>query len=118
MADGKLALARSLGAEIIMDARTPDAAEQIVKSGGAQGVLATAVSTPAFAQGLAHRASQGHGKPHAVRRFPDADLRCRLKRITIRGSIAGNRKNLAEALECRGGLSAIPYPQGSAERYQ
>jgi D-arabinose 1-dehydrogenase-like Zn-dependent alcohol dehydrogenase len=39
------------------------------------------------------------GKPQAVRRFSDADLRCRLQRITIRGSIVGNRKDLAEALE-------------------
>ena len=42
---------------------------------------------------------KGLGKPQAVRRFSDADLRCPLTKITIRGSIIGNRKDLAEALE-------------------
>ena len=50
----KLALARASGAEVTVNARAPDAAEQIVKhtSGGAHGVLVTAVSPGAFAQAL------------------------------------------------------------------
>lgn len=99
----KLALARTLGAEIAVNARSPDAAAQIVKltGGGAQGVLVTAVSPPAFTQAL-----------HMVRRrgtislvglppgdFPTPIFDVVLKRITLRGSIVGTRKDLAEAVE-------------------
>jgi propanol-preferring alcohol dehydrogenase len=101
--EGKLTLARSLGADIAVDAGAPDAAEQIVRQtgGGAHGVLVTAVSPPAFAQAL-----------HMVRRrgtvslvglppggFPTSIFDVVLKRITIRGSIVGTRKDLAEALQ-------------------
>lgn len=101
--EGKLALARSLGADVTVDAAAPDAAERIVRetSGGAHGVLVTAVSPPAFAQAL-----------HMVRRkgtvslvglppgdFPTSIFDVVLKRITIRGSIVGTRKDLAEAIE-------------------
>ncbi len=50
----KLALARSLGADVAVDAKAPDAARQIVKEtgGGAHGVLVTAVSPVAFVQAL------------------------------------------------------------------
>jgi propanol-preferring alcohol dehydrogenase len=50
----KLALATQLGANIVVNARAPDAAAQIVKQtgGGAHGVLVTAVSPPAFNQAL------------------------------------------------------------------
>src|SRR5262245_6884075 len=46
VSEDKLALARTLGAEIAIDARLPDAAARIVKEkrGGAQGVLVTIVS--------------------------------------------------------------------------
>jgi alcohol dehydrogenase, propanol-preferring len=98
----KLALARELGAEITVDAKSPDAAEQVVKltGGGAHGVLVTAVSRPAFAQAI-----------HLVRRrgtvalvglppgdFPTPIFDVVLKRITLRGSIVGTRKDLAEAI--------------------
>lgn len=101
--EGKLALARSLGADVTVDAKAPGAAERIVREtgGGAHGVLVTAVSPPAFAQAL-----------HMVRRkgtvslvglppgdFPTSIFDVVLKRITIRGSIVGTRKDLAEALE-------------------
>ncbi len=50
----KLALARALGAEVAIDAKSPDAVAKIIKEtgGGAHGVLVTAVSTGAFAQAL------------------------------------------------------------------
>src|SRR3546814_12104005 len=50
----KLALARSLGADVAVDARAPDAAAQVLKAtgGGAPGVLVTAGSQVAFAQAL------------------------------------------------------------------
>jgi propanol-preferring alcohol dehydrogenase len=100
--ESKLALARELGAEIALDARQPDTAERLVAatSGGAHGVLVTAVSPAAFAQAI-----------HLVRRkgtvalvglppgdFPTPIFDVVLKRITIRGSIVGSRKDLAEAV--------------------
>src|SRR3974377_171256 len=50
----KLALARSSGAEVTVNAKSPDAAAQIVKQtgGGAHGALVTAVSPAAFAHAL------------------------------------------------------------------
>src|SRR5580698_7969017 len=49
----KLALARSLGAELAINAGAPDAISQVLKqTGGAHGVLVTAVSPPAFSQAL------------------------------------------------------------------
>ena len=54
IAPDKLALARTAGADIAVDARSPDAVADILKAtgGGAHGVLVTAVSPPAFSQAL------------------------------------------------------------------
>jgi alcohol dehydrogenase, propanol-preferring len=99
----KLALARKLGAEIAINAKLPDAAEQIVKltGGGAHGVLVTAVSPPAFAQALQLVRRKGTvslvGLPPGDFATPIFDVV--LKRITLRGSIVGTRKDLAEAIE-------------------
>jgi propanol-preferring alcohol dehydrogenase len=76
--------------------------EQVVKvtSGGAHGVLVTAVSPPAFAQALHMTRRRGTvslvGLPPGD--FPTPIFEVVLKRITIRGSIVGTRKDLAEAL--------------------
>jgi propanol-preferring alcohol dehydrogenase len=99
----KLALARSLGAEIAVNSKAPDAAAQIVKltGGGAHGVLVTAVSPPAFAQALRLVRRKGTvclvGLPPGDFATPIFDVV--LKRITLRGSIVGTRKDLAEAVE-------------------
>lgn len=99
----KLALARSLGAEITVNAKSPDAAAQIVKltGGGAHGVLVTAVSPPAFTQALHMVRRRGTvslvGLPPGDFSTPIFDVV--LKRITLRGSIVGTRKDLAEAVE-------------------
>lgn len=99
----KLALARALGAEITVNARAPDAAAQIVKltGGGAHGVLVTAVSPPAFSQALNLVRRKGTialvGLPPGNFSMPIFDVV--LKRITLRGSIVGTRKDLAEAVE-------------------
>jgi propanol-preferring alcohol dehydrogenase len=100
--DEKLALARSLGADVTVNATGPDAAQQVLlqTGGGAHGVLVTAVSPAAFAQAL-----------HMVRRkgtvalvglppgdFPTPIFDVVLKRITVRGSIVGTRADLAEAI--------------------
>ncbi len=98
----KLALARKLGAEIAVDARNPDAAAQIVKltGGGAHGVLVTAVSPAAFSQslGLVRRGGTVSfvGLPPGEFATPIFDVV--LKRITMRGSIVGTRRDLAEAI--------------------
>ena len=98
----KLALARSLGADVTVNAKAPDAAQQIVKQtgGGAHGVLVTAVSPAAFAQALRMVRRKGTvslvGLPPGD--FPTPIFDVVLKRITIRGSIVGTRADLAEAI--------------------
>jgi propanol-preferring alcohol dehydrogenase len=101
--DEKLALAKALGAEIAINAKMPDAAAQVVKQtgGGAHGVLVTAVSPPAFAQAIQMVRRKGTvslvGLPPGSFQTPIFDVV--LKRITLRGSIVGTRKDLAEAIE-------------------
>ncbi|MCW0234828.1 MAG: alcohol dehydrogenase AdhP [Ferrovibrio sp.] len=103
VAEEKLALARTLGADIAIDARAPDAAAQVIKAtgGGAHGVLVTAVSPVAFAQSLSLVRRRGTislvGLPPGTFATPIFDVV--LKRITLRGSIVGGRNDLAEALE-------------------
>lgn len=99
----KLALARTLGADVTVNAKEPDAATQVVKEtgGGAHGVLVTAVSIPAFAQALQMVRRKGTISLNAMPPgdFPTPIFDVVLKRITIRGSIVGTRKDLAEAVE-------------------
>lgn len=98
----KLALARSLGADLAVDALDPDAERKIIEAtgGGAHGVLVTAVSLPAFAQSLAIVRRRGtialNGLPPGD--FPTPVFDVVLKRITLRGSIVGTRQDMAEAL--------------------
>lgn len=103
VAASNLSLARAAGADLAVDARSPTAVADILKAtgGGAHGVLVTAVSPPAFSQAL-----------HMVRRkgtvalvglppgdFPTPIFDVVLKRITVRGSIVGTRRDLDEALQ-------------------
>lgn len=102
IADDKLDLARSLGAEITVNARTTDPVAEIEKTiGGAHGVVVTAVSRPAFAQAIGMLRRGGTcslvGLPPGE--FPTPIFDVVLKRLTIRGSIVGTRKDLQEALE-------------------
>jgi propanol-preferring alcohol dehydrogenase len=98
----KLALARTLGADAAVNALAPDAIEQVTKvtSGGAHGVLVTAVSPAAFAQAIHMTRRRGTvslvGLPPGE--FATPIFEVVLKRITIRGSIVGTRKDLAEAV--------------------
>lgn len=99
----KLALARNLGAEAAINAAHPDAVAQVIKltGGGAHGVLVTAVSPPAFAQAINLVRRKGTislvGLPPGDFATPIFDVV--LKRITLRGSIVGTRKDLAEAID-------------------
>ena len=97
----KMALAKKLGAEIAIDAKTQDPPAEIQKRiGGAQGVLVTAVSTIAFKQGIGMLRRGGtcvlNGLPPGE--FPVSIFDVVLNRYTIRGSIVGTRLDLEEAL--------------------
>jgi propanol-preferring alcohol dehydrogenase len=100
--EDKLALARAAGADVTVNAKSPDAAQQIIKQtgGGAHGVLVTAVSPAAFAQALKMVRRKGTvslvGLPPGEFQTPIFDVV--LNRITIRGSIVGGREDLAEAI--------------------
>ena len=98
----KLALARASGAEVTVNAKSPDAVAQIVKQtgGGAHGVLVTAVSPSAFDQAI--RMARRKGTVVLVG-LPPGDFHASivpfvLDRITVRGSIVGGRQDLAEAI--------------------
>lgn len=99
----KLALATSMGADVAVDATDPEAAAHVARAtgGGAHGVLVTAASLPAFAQAFNLVRRRGTisvvGLPPGA--FPTPVFDVVLKRITVRGSIVGTRKDLAEAVE-------------------
>jgi alcohol dehydrogenase, propanol-preferring len=100
--DGKLALAKRLGAEMTVNAATSDAASEVQRAiGGAHAVLITAVSVRAFQQGIGMLRRGGtcvlNGLPPGD--FPTPIFDVVLKRLTIRGSIVGTRKDLQEALQ-------------------
>jgi propanol-preferring alcohol dehydrogenase len=100
--DGKLAHAKRLGADRVINAKAGDPAAAVKKEtgGGAHGVLITAPSLIAFKQGVAMTRKRGTcvlvGLPPGE--FPvqlfDVVANC----ITIRGSFVGNREDMAEAL--------------------
>ena len=102
VADDKLALAKELGADVVANCATGDAVAEIQKAtgGGAHGVLVTAVSVPAFDQAIRMTRRRGTvslvGLPPGE--FPTPIFDVVLKRITIRGSIVGTRRDLAEAI--------------------
>ncbi|HWA48933.1 MAG TPA: alcohol dehydrogenase AdhP [Dongiaceae bacterium] len=121
VAADKLALARELGADVAIDARAADAAAQVVKAtgGGAHGVLVTAVSVPAFDQALQLVRRKGTisltGLPPGSFATPIFDVV--LKRITLRGSIVGTRKDLDEALAFAAeGKVKVHFKKGPLER--
>ena len=101
----KLDLARQLGADLAVDASKVDPAAEITKRvGGTHGALVTAVSPKAFSQALGMVRRRGTvalcGLPPGD--FPTPIFDIVLKRITIRGSIVGTRKDLEEAIAFAG----------------
>ncbi|PQA56154.1 alcohol dehydrogenase AdhP [Siphonobacter curvatus] len=102
VADDKLELAKRLGADLVVNAKTQDPGEYLQKeAGGMHGVLVTAVSPIAFRQGIAALRRKGtialNGLPPGSFDLPIFETV--LKRITVRGSIVGTRKDLQEAIE-------------------
>lgn len=101
IADSKLKLAKSLGADEIINAADVDPVQEVISQiGGVHGALVTAVNTKAFAQatGMLRR----HGTMSLVGLppgdFPLPIFDVVLKRLTVRGSIVGTRLDLSEAL--------------------
>lgn len=105
VAEDKLALARSLGAELCIDASREDPAVEVQKRlKGAHGVLVTAVSRAAFGQALGMLHKRGTmslvGLPPGGFELPIFDVVLNAK--TVRGSIVGTRMDLQEALQFAG----------------
>lgn len=102
IAEDKLKLARQTGADLAVNALEADAVDKVLAAtgGGAHGVLVTAVSTAAFAQALKMVRRRGTvslvGLPPGE--FPTPIFDVVLKRITVRGSIVGTRRDLDEAI--------------------
>lgn len=105
VAEDKLALARSLGAELCIDASREDPVVEVQKRlKGAHGVLVTAVSRAAFGQALGMLHKRGTmslvGLPPGGFELPIFDVVLNAK--TVRGSIVGTRMDLQEALQFAG----------------
>jgi propanol-preferring alcohol dehydrogenase len=105
MTDEKLAVARELGAEVVLNAAKHDVVAEVQRQvRGAQGVLVTAVSRSAFAQGLGMLRKRGTmsmvGLPPGAFELPIFDVVLNAK--TVRGSIVGTRMDLQEALQFAG----------------
>lgn len=98
----KLALARRLGAEVVVDANQVDVVPAVQRAtGGVHAVVVTAVQPAAFEQaiGLVRRGGTVVlvGLPPGDFAAPIFDIV--LKGLTIRGSIVGTRQDMVEALD-------------------
>ncbi len=100
--DGKLAHAKRVGADLVINAKSGDPAAALKKEigGGAHGVLITAPSLMAFKQGVGMTRKRGTcvlvGLPPGEFPVPLFDVVANC--ITIRGSFVGTRQDMAEAL--------------------
>jgi len=100
--DGKLAHAKRLGADVLINAKQGDPVADMKKAtgGGAHGVLITAPSLDAFKQGVDMTRKHGTcvlvGLPPGE--FPTPLFDVVANCITIRGSFVGTRQDMAEAL--------------------
>jgi alcohol dehydrogenase, propanol-preferring len=103
--DTKLALAKRLGADMTVNAKSQDPVDTLQRAiRGAHGVLVTAVSRTAFSQALGMLHKRGTmsmvGLPPGDFALPIFDMVLNAK--TVRGSIVGTRKDLQEALAFAG----------------
>jgi alcohol dehydrogenase, propanol-preferring len=100
--DRKLALAKKMGADFVVNAKHGEPEEAVKKgtSGGAHGVLITAPSLGAFKQGVGMTRKRGTcvlvGLPPGDFPVPLFDVVANC--ITVRGSFVGNREDMAETL--------------------
>ena len=102
VANDKLALAKRLGATVVVNAMETDPAAYLQKEiGGAHGVLVSAVSRKAFEQALG---MVRRGGTISLNGLPPGDFPLPIfsmvpNGITVRGSIVGTRLDLQESLE-------------------
>ncbi|MEP0232345.1 MAG: alcohol dehydrogenase AdhP [Parasphingorhabdus sp.] len=101
ISDSKLALAKKLGADAVINAANTDPVKELQSGGGAEGVLVTAVSNTSFSQGVG---MLGRGGTMSLVGLPPGDFPLPifdtvLMRKTIRGSIVGTRNDLMESLQ-------------------
>jgi propanol-preferring alcohol dehydrogenase len=100
--DGKLAHAKRLGADLVVNAKSGDPTAAVKKGtdGGGHGVLITAPSLGAFKQGVGMTRKRGTcvlvGLPPGDFPVPLFDVVANC--VTIRGSFVGTRQDMAEAL--------------------
>lgn len=100
--DGKLAHAKKMGADLLINAKIGDPVADMRKAtdGGAHGVLITAPSISAFTQGVSMTRKKGTcvlvGLPPGE--FPTSLFDVVANCITIRGSFVGTRWDMLEAL--------------------
>ena len=126
--DDKLALAKKMGADFVVNAKQGEPEEAVRKgtNGGAHGVLITAPSLGAFKQGVGMTRKRGTcvlvGLPPGEFPVPLFDVVANC--ITIRGSFVGTREDMAETLafdasyvtgivdrlEARGLVERLPNP--------
>jgi alcohol dehydrogenase, propanol-preferring len=101
VAEEKLDLARTLGADETVNAAATDAATAVQRLGGADIAIATAASAASFIAAFDALKRGGTlvlvGLPPAALPIPVFDLV--LKGISVVGSIVGTRKDLAETLD-------------------
>jgi alcohol dehydrogenase, propanol-preferring len=97
--DEKLALARELGADHVLDARVHDVAAEVQKLGGADAAIAVAVSNSSFRAAYASLRRGGTLVLVALPAEGKLELpvfETVLNGITVAGSIVGTRQDLAE----------------------
>jgi alcohol dehydrogenase, propanol-preferring len=100
--DGKLAHAKRLGADLVINAKAGDPVAAVKKEtgGGPHGVLITAPSLAAFKQGVGMTRKLGTcvlvGLPPGEFPVPLFDVVANC--ITVRGSFVGTRRDMTEAL--------------------
>lgn len=117
--DEKLELARELGADVVLDARTQDVESEVAELGGADVALGLAVSRESF--DTAYRSLRRGGRlvlvampAGGVMEVPVFDLVVGAKSVI--GSIVGTRQDLAEVFELhRLGRTQVVYQTRSLD---
>src|SRR4051812_15725023 len=121
IAEDKLKLAKELGADLTANAASTNPVDAVQSAtGAAHGVLVTAVSPKAFSHAIGMVRRRGTvslvGLPPGG--FPAPIFDIVLKRITVRGSIVGPRKDLSEALAVAGEEGHLALQLGAARADQ
>jgi propanol-preferring alcohol dehydrogenase len=119
VSEEKLALARRLGADEVVNAAAIDVAQAVGRLGGADIVIGTAVSAKAFQSAFDALKRGGKlvlvGLPPESLPVPIFDLV--LKGISVIGSIVGTRKDLQETLDLAArGLVTCDYKTAKMEQ--